>query len=73
MHSTSRPRSERQERLQGQTCVGVMDAFGPADLYSETAAGEGMFWRGRAEFSIPGCRRIGSASSIPPTLPDGSC
>jgi len=34
-----------QERAQGRTYVRVMEAFGPADLYSETAEGEGMFWR----------------------------
>lgn len=38
---------ERQERAQGRTYVRVMDAFGPADLYSETPDGEGMFWRWR--------------------------
>lgn len=36
---------ERQEHLEGRVYVRVLDAFGPADLYSEMAEGEGRFVR----------------------------
>ncbi len=36
---------ERQAHVAGYPHVRVMDAFGPVDLYSETAEGEGRFWR----------------------------
>lgn len=38
---------ERREHLEGRVYVRVLDAFGPADLYSETAEGKGRFWRWR--------------------------
>jgi superfamily II DNA or RNA helicase len=57
---------EQEERLAGRTLVKVMDAFGLADFYSETADGEAKYFRiiqGRREEVNPEAALNASASS----------